>query len=180
MPALTWTDQRILAAAADRADATLLPLPEGLRLHGAARRRVLAKLQALGLAAERQAGELHLTADGYRGAGRDDGASAISPPDVTPPSALPRDVPLGLSSAPRPDSKLALVIDVLCHRGGVTLDELVAATGWQPHTVRATLTHLRRRGMTITRRKSSAGRTFYQAATGPEPEPVEARPETAA
>ncbi len=180
MPDLTSTDQRILAAAAARADGALLPLPAGLRLHGAARRRVLAKLQALGLATEWQAGALHLTAEGYRGAGRDGCASVISPPDVTPPSAPPRHMPLGLGSAPRPGSKLALLIDALCHGGGVRLDDLVEATGWQPHTVRATLTHLRRRGMTITHRKSSAGTTFYEAATRPESEPVEASPEAAA
>jgi len=32
---------------------------------------------------------------------------------------------------------------------GATLDELVASTGWLPHTTRAALTGLRKRGFTI-------------------------------
>ncbi len=180
MPDLTPTDHRILTAAADRADAALLPLPEGLRLHGAARRRVLAKLQAMDLAIEGQPGELHLSEAGYRIAGRE----PIVPEEpplvtiVTPPVPPPRMLPQGLGSLPRPGSKLALLIDLLCSEGGVSLDDLVEPTGWQPHTVRATLTHLRRRGMIITHRKSNAGTTVYEAATSAEP--IEASPEAAA
>jgi DNA-binding IclR family transcriptional regulator len=36
---------------------------------------------------------------------------------------------------------------------GATLAELVAATGWQPHTIRAMLTGLRKKGHVIERRK---------------------------
>jgi hypothetical protein len=36
---------------------------------------------------------------------------------------------------------------------GATLPELTAATGWLPHTTRAVLTGLRKRGHTITRGK---------------------------
>lgn len=36
---------------------------------------------------------------------------------------------------------------------GATLDELVAATGWLPHTTRAAMTGLRKKGHRITRTK---------------------------
>ena len=34
---------------------------------------------------------------------------------------------------------------------GATLDEMVDATDWLPHTTRATLTGLRKRGLTVER-----------------------------
>jgi DNA-binding IclR family transcriptional regulator len=36
---------------------------------------------------------------------------------------------------------------------GATLPELIEATGWQPHTTRAMLTGLRKKGHAIERRK---------------------------
>src|SRR5207249_3296456 len=48
---------------------------------------------------------------------------------------------------PRPNSKLALVIGML--QRGAALDALVQATGWLPHTARAALTGLRKRGYTV-------------------------------
>jgi hypothetical protein len=50
---------------------------------------------------------------------------------------------------PRPGSKQALVVGLLRREQGATLDELVAATGWLPHTTRAALTDLRRRGYSL-------------------------------
>ncbi len=48
-------------------------------------------------------------------------------------------------------SKQALLISLLMSTEGASLDELVAATGWLPHTVRAALTGLRKRGYAIAR-----------------------------
>lgn len=53
----------------------------------------------------------------------------------------------------RNPSKLDLIRSLLIQPGGTTLEELVAATGWQPHSVRAGLTSLRKRGLTIDRAK---------------------------
>ena len=50
---------------------------------------------------------------------------------------------------PRQGSKQALVVSLLGREQGATLDELVAATGWLPHTTRAALTDLRRRGYSL-------------------------------
>jgi Protein of unknown function (DUF3489) len=43
------------------------------------------------------------------------------------------------AAMPRAGTKQALVITMLCAKGGVTLDALVEATGWLPHTTRAAL-----------------------------------------
>ena len=52
---------------------------------------------------------------------------------------------------PKPVSKISLVADLLRRKGGATLVELVAATGWLPHTMRAALTGMRKKGHGIAR-----------------------------
>jgi Protein of unknown function (DUF3489) len=52
-------------------------------------------------------------------------------------------------AAPRPGSKQALVVEMLSKQQGTTLDALVKATGWLPHTTRAALTGLRKRGFAV-------------------------------
>src|SRR5271166_414587 len=49
----------------------------------------------------------------------------------------------------RGGTKIAQVIELLQRREGATLAELVAATGWLPHTTRAALTGLRKRGYAV-------------------------------
>jgi hypothetical protein len=60
-----------------------------------------------------------------------------------------------LSSPPSPTAhtKTALVLQLLTRETGATLDELIAATSWLPHTARAALTGLRKKGHGIDRRK---------------------------
>jgi DNA-binding MarR family transcriptional regulator len=50
-------------------------------------------------------------------------------------------------------SKIALVLDLLRRQEGATLAELIEATGWLPHSARAVLTGLRKKGHTIERAK---------------------------
>ena len=50
---------------------------------------------------------------------------------------------------PRRGTKIAEVIELLQGRDGATLAELVANTGWLPHTARAALTGLRKRGYAV-------------------------------
>ena len=50
-----------------------------------------------------------------------------------------------------PVSKIAMVANLLRRKGGATLTELIAATGWLPHTTRAALTGLRKKGHDIER-----------------------------
>jgi hypothetical protein len=49
----------------------------------------------------------------------------------------------------KPRTKRALIIGLLQRNGGASLDELIAATGWLPHTTRAALTGLRQKGFVL-------------------------------
>ncbi|MGZ9021029.1 MAG: DUF3489 domain-containing protein [Rhodoplanes sp.] len=49
-------------------------------------------------------------------------------------------------SPPRPHTKQALIVSLLTREAGASLDELVSATRWLPHTTRAALTRLRQVG----------------------------------
>jgi hypothetical protein len=53
-------------------------------------------------------------------------------------------------SSPRDGTKLARVLELLQRDCGATLEELIAATEWLPHTTRAALTGLRKRCYTVT------------------------------
>jgi hypothetical protein len=54
------------------------------------------------------------------------------------------------------------VVELLQRDCGATLEELIAATGWLPHTTRAALTGLRKRGysVTIDRSDKERGSTY--------------------
>jgi hypothetical protein len=52
-------------------------------------------------------------------------------------------------SRPKANSKLGIVLGLLEEPAGVSLDKLVEVTGWLPHTTRAALTGLRKRGFRI-------------------------------
>ena len=52
-------------------------------------------------------------------------------------------------TSPRGGTKIAQVIELLQRSDGATVDELVVATGWLPHTTRAALTGLRKRGYAV-------------------------------
>lgn len=65
-------------------------------------------------------------------------------------------------SAPRSGTKLARVLELLQRDCGATLDELITATDWLPHTTRAALTGLRKRGCAVTldRSDNERGSTY--------------------
>lgn len=66
-----------------------------------------------------------------------------------PASAAPKTV----DPLPRHESKIAMVTRLLERSEGASLDEMVAATGWLPHTTRAALTGLKKKGKVITKSK---------------------------
>ena len=68
-------------------------------------------------------------------------------------------------STPRQGSKLSIVIDLLGRKKGAGIEELIAATGWLPHTTRAALTGLRKRGYAIERERSEKGGSVYRIVT---------------
>lgn len=64
----------------------------------------------------------------------------------------------GLCQHPRPSSKLAQLIALLSQGGGITIEDISKSMGWLPHTTRATLTGLRKRGISIIRETPDGGR----------------------
>lgn len=64
-------------------------------------------------------------------------------PDVMPPN--------------RRTPKITLIREMLAAPEGVTLSALGTATGWQPHSVRAALSGLRKAGLTIDRLAKAEG-----------------------
>jgi hypothetical protein len=63
---------------------------------------------------------------------------------------------------PRPGTKQALVISMLEREQGATLSDLVKATSWLPHTTRAALTGLRKKGFNVGKTRSEDGTTVYR------------------
>jgi hypothetical protein len=54
------------------------------------------------------------------------------------------------------------VIDLLKRSDGATILDLTEATGWLPHTTRAALTGLRKRGYAVARERIDGGDTVYR------------------
>lgn len=74
--------------------------------------------------------------------------------NVTQKVAVPAVIERRERAESRPNSKIAAVIGMLSRPGGATLADLIAATGWLPHTTRAALTGLRKRGYVVTLARS--------------------------
>ena len=74
-----------------------------------------------------------------------------------------------VGAAPRAGSKQALVVEMLSKESGATLDALVEATGWLPHTTRAALTGLRKRGFAVERVRHETMGSLYRITSHPSP-----------
>jgi hypothetical protein len=163
MTKLSDTQLVILSAAAQREDRNVLPLPGSLR--GGAAAKVVGALLKRGLIAETTTDSqtkadaalnriwrndedgrailLHITDAGLSAIGvePEGGESAPTGADAAPSAEAPKDAPTEAGPAPkvrtpRTGTKQAKLIEMLRAEGGATIDEIVAATGWQPHTVR--------------------------------------------
>lgn len=69
---------------------------------------------------------------------------------------------------PRPGGKLGIIVDRLATKSGATADELVAATGWQRHSVLGALSRLRSRGFAM-QLNADADRKAYQLDSAAKP-----------
>ena len=65
-----------------------------------------------------------------------------------------------------PFTKKEAVLNLLRDPEGTTLSAIVAATSWQPHTVRAVLTGLRKKGYSI-EKSSQNGESSYRLSAEP-------------
>ncbi|MCH8155834.1 MAG: DUF3489 domain-containing protein [Proteobacteria bacterium] len=191
MPKLSDTQLVILSAAARRKDGAVLPLPRSLKVNKAAATTVLKSLLKKGLVAERPAAadEAHWreTRDGGRTALAitDTGLQAIgvdvdrktskqSPSTKPQPKQRSRRAepkpsgskPKGRTSPAvvRPGTKQALLIDLLKRKKGATIEEIVEATGWQPHSVRGAIsgTLKKKLGLMVTSEKPGDGPRRYR------------------
>ena len=59
-------------------------------------------------------------------------------------------------------SKSALVLKLLGRAKGATIAEIEGPTGWQPHSSRAYLSGLRKKGRSVVREQRKAGETAYR------------------
>jgi hypothetical protein len=93
-------------------------------------------------------------------AGRDAIGVADDTGETQPPIKTRSDKPSSIAATaenlptaglPRSGSKQALIVAMLTKDKGATLATLVEATGWLPHTTRAAMTGLRKRGFAIER-----------------------------
>ncbi|MFG1284579.1 DUF3489 domain-containing protein [Xanthobacter autotrophicus] len=80
-------------------------------------------------------------------------ATETSVAKVTPASAAEP----ASGTRPTPGSKLGMVLALLEKPQGASLAKLVEVTGWLPHTTRAALTGLRKRGFAVVSEKAEGG-----------------------
>ena len=66
------------------------------------------------------------------------------------------------AATPTPMSKREHVLALLKRAEGASLAELIAATGWLPHTTRAALSRLRSAGQVLDKTKRADGATAYR------------------
>lgn len=73
-------------------------------------------------------------------------------------------------STPPRETKSAILRKLLSRKAGADLTTLQSATGWQPHSVRAALSCLRKAGYTIDRADpaKTSGGAVYRITSGPE------------
>lgn len=161
----------LLAHAVKTSDGSMFPLPDTVsgpdriqkELKALLRRGLIVEAKTTDRAASwRQVGEVHfglfLTKQGTEAlalAAREESTIA-GPADGAQPAAP------ALREA-RPGSKIANVLGLLRRTQGATLAELVGATGWLPHTTRAALTGLKKKGHAIAKTKRDEV-TCYQIA----------------
>ena len=157
MPNLNDLQSILLATAAQRDSGSLYPLAESATKAGARLPRALGALKAAGFAEERESSDpattsrtdgdlqfgLFITAAGLAAIGIGEAPTGPPPATVEPADGTP---------TPR-TSKTADVVTLLQRNEGATLADLIAATSWLPHTTRAALTGLRKKGHVITRGK---------------------------
>jgi hypothetical protein len=173
MAKLTDTQTILLSHAAQRRDLSLYLLPDSHARGGTRITKAIAQLLSAAYVEERETSTAEqvsrtdrdlrfgtfVTAAGLAAIGikAEDGKEASSAKEQT------------ADEAPRPDqprtTKTAMVVAMLQREEGATLAELIAATSWLPHTTRAALTGLRKKGHAIGK-SSRDGATCYRIGAG--------------
>ncbi|MHB1101677.1 MAG: DUF3489 domain-containing protein [Devosia sp.] len=189
MTKLSDTQALILSAAAQRPEHIALPLPESLR--GGAAAKVVGAMLAKGFLEEvdadlRKGGPMwRETGDGHGVmlVATDAGLAAIGieTEDANPAPAGTTEAqtekpapgtPTGTEAAPktrtpRVGTKQATLIAMLRAPGGATIEEIMAATGWQSHTVRGAMAGALKKklGLEVTSEKVEVRGRVYRLPT---------------
>jgi hypothetical protein len=73
-------------------------------------------------------------------------------------------------STPPRETKTAILRKLLDRKAGADIAALQAATGWQPHSVRAALSGLRKAGYSVERKEPAkpGGSAVFRITSGPE------------
>jgi Protein of unknown function (DUF3489) len=181
---LTENQHALLQNAASREDRCIV-LPSNLK--GGAAQKVAAKLITNGLAKEfkakagapiwRRDGEsdqaysLKLSAAGAKAVADSEEQSNRPEPespaqgslsDSMDSSEIAQHTTESEKAAPREGSKLASVMTLLSRPEGATIGVLTKATGWLPHTTRAAITGVRKRGYSVVLNRSQEGASVYR------------------
>ena len=175
MTDLTAIQTRILTVGAQRPGSLAMPLPKGL--HGAAAKKVVGMLVGRGLIEEvdanvrkgeplwRETGDGHGTTLVVTEAGLN--AIGIEPVVSRTMANLrraPREPAKPTPVTQRTGTKQAQLIAMLQASGGASIDEIVAATGWQVHTSRGAISGVLRKklGLTILSGKEDGRGRVYR------------------
>jgi hypothetical protein len=176
-PKLTDTQFVILSAAARRADHSLLPLPQSLTVKGAALDKVIETLCKRNLAEERRIIDgtpewrrdenhrplgLFITTSGLLALGVEEAdkdwpakaAATLRRKRKTAAARPHRKSQKASSATPKrrgapAQTKQVLVIQMLQRQSGVTIANIIAKTGWQPHSVRGFFSGLVRKKLNL-------------------------------
>lgn len=149
----------LLSHASRRDDGAMAPYPASVDPRGIA--KALGALVRKGLVEERTgAGETTLwfvTPAGLAAIGVEGAAANGSSRDASHEAApVSPGKPVG-------QGKPALILELMRRDGGATVAEMIAVTGWLPHSCRAALTGLRKKGHDI-ERSTREGVTCYRLA----------------
>lgn len=177
MPKLTDTQAILLSSASQRADGNLMPPSEALGAVTERVRKAVATLIKRTLAQEvevtaadrawRSEDERHwgaIITDAGRAAIGVKVAAVQAQDGAGKPTSVTSDGTAEPASPELRQTKAALVLTLLRRSGGATLPELTEATGWLPHTTRAALTGLRKKGHDIARSKRNEATCYTLAA----------------
>jgi hypothetical protein len=169
MTKLSDTQLVILGAAAQRADLSVLPLPDSLKLKGGALAKVMDSLRNRGLIriVDTDGGpeRVVITSEGMAAIGVETEGDEATEPDAAPTSAEAGAAGEGPAEAaeadpaappaagerkaapsqptgkptPRAGTKQAKMIAMLKRPEGATVEQIAAATGWLHHTIRGAI-----------------------------------------
>jgi hypothetical protein len=169
------TEATILNAAAARRNGAILPLPDNRDPASPKAAKILTRMLANGLLEERSTTKqqeawrpgdggkhftLRITSAGRAAiskTGTPAAESDLEPPQPSSPAAAAEPQ---LRSAQPPRGKLGQVAAAVQQPGGISIGDLAALTGWQAHTIRASLTRLRQSGLSITLEANEGGKRY--------------------